>query len=80
MNPPRDPSDNTATRFIGFSVVLLVAVAAIAVFQSIAFAGNSHRLMSTGEYTDYSIGAGLCLIAAAVALGSALFAIVKLID
>ena len=80
MKPLRDPNDNTATRFIAFIVVLLILVAAIAVIQSISFASNTHRHMSTGEFTNYSVGAGLCLLAAALALGLALLAIVKLIS
>ena len=61
-------------------VILIIVVAAIAVISSIVFASKSHRRIATGEFTDYSIGAGLCLIAAAIALGSGLFAIIKLIQ
>ena len=74
----RDPSAKTGTRFIALMVVLLILVALIAVVQSISFASRSHALMAGGGLTDYSIGAGLCLIAAAMSLGIGLIAIVNL--
>lgn len=74
----RDPNDNTLTRLIILLLILLLAVAVIAVVTGVTFAVDSNRQLAGGDRTDYSLGAGLCFLAAVGALATGLLAAVKL--
>lgn len=66
-------ADNAATRLIAVFVICLLICAILSICAGFVMMTSSN---STG---NYSTGAGLCFLAAAIALGSGLFAMVKLV-
>ena len=66
-------ADNAATRLIAVFVIFLLICAILSICAGFVMMTSSN---STG---NYSTGAGLCFLAAAIALGSGLFAMVKLV-
>lgn len=75
----KDPNDNTVTRLIAIFVVLLMIVAALAVIAGVSFWTTTGRALSGTEHSDYSIGAGLCFLAAVAAVGMGLLGVGRLI-